>query len=197
MWEKIKLSNNYLKALEQVCFKLNLKQIDKELMYWSKFQVHKCKQRLTRITQVLMKMRRLRSKTLPKLVAIKPKIERRERSREIKAESAARLEQTIQKELLERLKSGVYGDIYNFNQETFDQMLEEEEIEEEEEREFVEGYSDLESLEDIEDDNVAWDSDSDVNDNEGPSDEKPKKKKRRHMEIEFENENGRELVTNF
>ncbi|KAK2608406.1 Protein MAK16 [Conoideocrella luteorostrata] len=105
MWEKIKLSNNYTKALEQ---------IDERLIYWPKFLTHKCKQRLTRLTQVQIRMRRIAAeeerlgeKLVPKMA---PKIKHREQARERKAEAAAKLERTIERELVERLRQGAYGD---------------------------------------------------------------------------------------
>ncbi|KID94182.1 Mak16 protein, partial [Metarhizium majus ARSEF 297] len=105
MWEKIKLSDNYTKALEQ---------IDERLIYWPKFLLHKCKQRLTRLTQVHIRMRRIAAeeerlgeKLVPKMA---PKIKHREEARERKAEAAAKLERTIERELVERLRQGAYGD---------------------------------------------------------------------------------------
>ncbi|TKA63831.1 hypothetical protein B0A49_10687 [Cryomyces minteri] len=104
-WERIKLSGNYNQALAQ---------IDDRLAYWPKFLLHKCKQRLTRLTQVAIRMKRLAreetrlgEKLVPRLA---PKVRRREEGRERKAEAAAKVERAIERELIERLRSGAYGE---------------------------------------------------------------------------------------
>lgn len=104
-WQKIRLSNNYAKALEQV---------DEHLIYWPKFSIHKCKQRLTRLTQVRVRSQRLakEDERLGERMVSKlaPKVRRREETRERKAEAAAKIERAIERELVERLRSGAYGD---------------------------------------------------------------------------------------
>ncbi|KAB1207843.1 hypothetical protein CJ030_MR7G004135 [Morella rubra] len=150
LWERVKLPRNYEKALEI---------IDKHLMYWPKFLVHKTKQRLTKMTQMRIRMRKLALKTREKIMTTPRKEKKRESRREEKAEKAAALDKSIEKELLERLQQGVYGDIYNYPVKEYNKVLDieegqvasEEEDEMETEIEYVEGYDELEEEDDIED----------------------------------------------
>src|SRR5271170_6578183 len=117
------------------------------------FLKHKCKQRLTKLTQYLIRSRRLMLTPGAKLVTrMAPKVARREEKRERKALAAAKLEKQIEKELIQRLKSGKYTEeMLNVNEEIWKKVLEqraraergemeeevEGEIEEEEEVEFI------------------------------------------------------------
>ncbi|CEL96990.1 unnamed protein product [Vitrella brassicaformis CCMP3155] len=139
LWEKVKLSKNLNEAL---------KQIDSEMQgVYPAHQINRCKQRLTRIRQVLIKMRKLALQPKPKLVPIKKKTERRERVREEKAEAAAKVDLAIEKELLQRLRQGTYGDIYNFPQRNFNHVIDQQEDEAEEMEEEDEEMEDEEDFE--------------------------------------------------
>lgn len=120
MWERIELSSNYQKALEQITIKM--KNVYKD------HQIHRCKQRFTRLRQTLTRMRQMQLEPEKNLVAIKKKTERREEARERKAQIAAKLDVSIEQELLQRLKQGVYGDIYNHDRKIFESLLDEKKL---------------------------------------------------------------------
>jgi protein MAK16 len=130
LWEKIYLSRNYAKALEQ---------LDEHLAYFPKAQIHRNKQRLTKIHQYLLRMRKLKLREIngrkAALTRVHRKVDQREERREKKALVAAKIENNIEKELMERLARGTYGDIYNFPEVPYQKALEMAEEEEEESEE--------------------------------------------------------------
>ncbi|KAJ1611487.1 hypothetical protein OJ252_1511 [Cryptosporidium canis] len=142
LWEKIKLSNNFLVAISQI--NDNLKNV------YPEHQILKCKHRLTRIRQTLIRARRMALAVGPKLVPIKKKTERREASRESKALNAAKIENEVENELLLRLGEGLYDGLYNYpinrSEITQQNMLDSNKLEDDDEfseKDFVEYIEDL------------------------------------------------------
>ncbi|PRP78957.1 RNA binding motif protein 13 [Planoprotostelium fungivorum] len=175
LWERKKLSKNFTQALSQ---------IDEALMYWPRPLKQKCKVRLAKIMQYLIRSRKLLKTERRELVGISRKIDRREKKREEKAETAARLEDKIRAELLARLKKGVTNEDEIVNIEgAFNKLMEEGEDEEklmdvdlvgddesdleddeeqeegEEEEEEEEPYEEDEPIEEVEEPFIEYDSD--------------------------------------
>jgi len=186
LWEKIYLSRNYSKALAQV---------DHHLQFFPKTLIHRNKQRLTKIYQYLIRMRKIKLKERAglkgKIVSVHRKIDQREERREKKALVAAKIEANIEKELVERLAKGTYGDIYNFPEVPYQKLLEDgedDEMEEESEEEeseseeeepgLMEYIEDLESEEEVDMEDMEYEIEGhksgtsrDTGDQSGSSDE--------------------------
>ena len=201
LWESIKLDPSYNKALEQ---------IEKELEFFPKFLKHKCKQRFTRLRQVLVKSRKMKLEGSEEYQIVSRKAEKREKRRLVKAEKSAVIESHIAQELLKNLKEGKYDDIYNINKNIRDKIMEKETIVDEgikeedyDENDFDKGYIEDFSEDDYENEEDEFEEEEDKNEVDEifkKEDEKEDKKedkkvktlgkktKRNKKNIEYENE---------
>lgn len=120
-WERLKLSTNLKESLSQIneATKVGI----------SSSLTQKCRLRLRRWREVLQRMRREVLTRKIRMMPVKKKTERREAIRERKAEIAARLDNAIEQELLNRLSKGTYGELYQFEQEAEHEDEKEEEEE--------------------------------------------------------------------
>ena len=198
LWESIKLDPSYNKALEQ---------IEKELEFFPKFLKHKCKQRFTRLRQVLVKSRKMKLEGSEEYQIVSRKAEKREKRRLVKAEKSAVIESHIAQELLKNLKEGKYDDIYNINKNIRDKIMEKETIVDEgikeedyDENDFDKGYIEDFSEDDYENEEEEFEEkEEDKNEvdeifkKEDKKEDKKdktlgKKTKRNKKNIEYENE---------
>ncbi|KAG9393941.1 Mak16 protein [Carpediemonas membranifera] len=141
MWEQTELSTDLEEAKQQ---------ITTEAGHLDQYIIDNLHNRFERLTAMLKRMKSLKNKVQPKLVAINKKVERRERTRQAKALVAAKIEGGIKSELLARLKEGsAYNDIYNFHKEAY--ADEEEEEDAGFDQEFVGEFEYEAELEDMED----------------------------------------------
>mmetsp|Transcript_13220 Transcript_13220/g.57627 ORF Transcript_13220/g.57627 Transcript_13220/m.57627 type:complete len:111 (-) Transcript_13220:2139-2471(-) len=75
LWHRVALHHNYADALNQ---------IDELLSHWSRFIVHKSKQRLTKITQLLLRTRKAKRNNRSRIVTIPARRQKNEARREAK-----------------------------------------------------------------------------------------------------------------
>lgn len=98
MYEKIELNKEYNEAL---------KQIEERLANFDPFLVHKCKQKLTKLTQYLERKEYIREKIT--VTAVCKSKNRLEKKRYKKALNKVNFEKNMEEELYERLKEGIFG----------------------------------------------------------------------------------------
>ena len=126
MWKKLLLDQDYMKALQQVDETLT-EEFNRRL-------VHRVKQRLTKVYQYLARERKLAKQQQPLLERVHEHAERIEKKKAMKAERMAKLEETIQEHLVDRLRNGTYGELYEDLEQMIDEpqeaQINEEEVEE-------------------------------------------------------------------
>eukprot|EP00761_Pharyngomonas_kirbyi_P012798 gb/GECH01012825.1/.p1 GENE.gb/GECH01012825.1/~~gb/GECH01012825.1/.p1 ORF type:complete len:252 (+),score=74.13 gb/GECH01012825.1/:1-756(+) len=119
-WQKVLLDDDFRTAM---------KQVNDRLAYWPHSMVAKCKARVARLREVILRKKRLEKQQSTEIVTRRNRSKEKQLTRrERRAERFARVEQQIEKELLRRLREGTYGDIYNFekeNEKKLDDQLEE------------------------------------------------------------------------
>eukprot|EP00995_Heteronema_vittatum_P007563 NODE_270_length_1556_cov_465.480425_g194_i0.p1 GENE.NODE_270_length_1556_cov_465.480425_g194_i0~~NODE_270_length_1556_cov_465.480425_g194_i0.p1 ORF type:complete len:309 (+),score=121.46 NODE_270_length_1556_cov_465.480425_g194_i0:35-928(+) len=177
LWDKILLPDDAREAMQT---------IDENLQWWPKHIVHMCKARMLRIKQYLRKMRRIKLKPGMKLVRIHKKEERVLDIREKKALSMAKLDQSIEKELLDRLKSGVYDTEIPINipDSAFLSVIDKElDREEAEARQEADTLEDAEKDAEIEVDELDDVYEEDFEDEEDEEDDEAPSGKRRHLSL--------------
>jgi len=160
LWESIKLDPSYNKALEQ---------IDTELQYWPNFLKHKCKQRFTRLRQILIKRKKMKLEGRGEYKIVSRKAEKRENARLKKAEKSAVIENHVVQGLLNNLQKKKYNEIYNINPKIFEKVLEKENVEEDinedfDENDYNKGY--LEDISEESEENDDENNSEDVGDDE-------------------------------
>lgn len=96
-YEKIELSN-YNEALLI---------IDKELMYFDNFYKHKCKQRLTKLTQYLRRVEKGEKRIY---TVLHRKHYKKEKVMCQKVKNKVNVEREVEKELVKRMEAGIYGE---------------------------------------------------------------------------------------
>lgn len=101
MYEKIRLSSDYNKALEE---------IDASLEFWDPEVIHKCKQRMTKLTEYLERVQHVKEHGQQEFMVRKKKMNRREKIRALRALNTVNFEKEIGDELMLRLEAGIYGE---------------------------------------------------------------------------------------
>ena len=158
LWESVKLDPSYNKALEQ---------IDTELQYWPKFLVHKCKQRFTRLRQILVKRRKMKLEGSAEYKIVSHKAERREVKRLAKITKSAMIENQVKNGLLQNYKEKKYVGIYNADRKAFEKVLEAENEDEQLDEEFNEEDYEPGYINDFSDEEGENDDDNEQEESEG------------------------------